>query len=359
MAKKTSTKKKSKPTPKKKAAKKKIVARASLRKTKDQEAKVVEAEIISGNAKTPAVRKPSSSVNYNSSEKESGLVPSDPLAQYLAEIRKYPLLTPEEEKALAVRYYEKKDPIAAEKLVTSNLRFVVKIALEYAKMGAKLMDLVQEGNVGLMHAVKEYNPYKGVKLITYAVWWIRGYMREYLMKQFSMVKIGTTQSQKKLFYNLEKEERELKLLGHEPKDVQLLSSRLGVSEKDVELMQQRMSSKDVSLDAPIDEDGGGANFLDLQTDNTTPEDQLEILELIDLLKEKVESIKPKLNEKELDILENRILADEPKTLQEIGDKYGITRERARQLEERLLKNIKEQFLEIAKDSVETKLKKDL
>lgn len=358
MAKKSATKKKTTPPAKKAAAKKKLAVKKTLKKSKEEEARVVEAEVVTSPAQASVVRKSIPSENYNSSEQESGLVPSDPLAQYLAEIRKYPLLTPEEEKALAIRFYEKKDPIAAEKLVTSNLRFVVKIALEYAKMGAKLMDLVQEGNVGLMHAVKEYNPYKGVKLITYAVWWIRGYMRDYLMKQFSMVKIGTTQNQKKLFYNLEKEERELKLLGHEPKDVQLLSSRLGVTEKDVELMQQRLSSKDVSLDAPVDEEGG-AHFLDLQTDNTTPEDQLEILELIDLLKEKVESIKPKLNEKELDILENRILADEPKTLQEIGDKYGITRERARQLEERLLKNIKEQFLEIAKDNVESKIKKDL
>lgn len=281
---------------------------------------------------------------------ETGLIPSDPFTQYLAEIRKYPLLTPEEEKQLAIRYFEKKDPIAAEKLVTSNLRFVVKIALEYAKMGAKLMDVVQEGNVGLMHAVKEYNPYKGVKLISYAVWWIRGYIREYLMKQFSMVKIGTTQSQKKLFYNLEKEQRELKLLGHQPQDVQLLSSRLGVSEKDVELMQQRLSGKDVSLDAPLDSEGT-SHFLDLQTDGSTPEDQLQVLELVDLLKEKIEEIKPHLNEKELDILENRILADEPQTLQEIGEKYGISRERARQLEERVLKNIKERFLELAKEKI--------
>lgn len=281
------------------------------------------------------------------------IVPSDPLAQYLAEIRKYPLLTPEEEKELAIRYYEKGDPLAAEKLVTSNLRFVVKIALEYAKMGAKLMDIVQEGNVGLMHAVKEYNPYKGVKLITYAVWWIRGYIREFLLKQYSMVKIGTTQNQKKLFYNLEKEKRKLLAEG-EQSTTALLSSRLGIPEKDVELMELRMGGKDISLDAPIDDDGT-THLIDLQKDSSDPEGELEILELIDLLKEKIEEIKPSLNDKEKDILENRILADEPQTLQQIGDKYGITRERARQLEERLLKNLKEKFLAIAHQNIQEKL----
>lgn len=282
-----------------------------------------------------------------------GIVPSDPLQQYLAEIRKYPLLTPEEEKELAIRYYEKGDPLAAEKLVTSNLRFVVKIAMEYAKMGAKLMDVVQEGNVGLMHAVKEYNPYKGVKLITYAVWWIRGYIREFLLKQYSMVKIGTTQNQKKLFYNLEREKR--KLLGEgEELSTALLSSRMGIPEKDVELMEQRMGGKDISLDAPVDEDGN-THLIDLQKDSSNPESELEVLELIDLLKDKIEEIKPSLNDKELDILENRILADEPQTLQEIGDKYGITRERARQLEERLMKNLKEKFLAIAHESIKDRL----
>lgn len=281
------------------------------------------------------------------------VVPLDPLSQYLAEIRKYPLLTPEEEKELAIRYYEKGDPLAAEKLVTGNLRFVVKIALEYAKMGAKLMDIVQEGNVGLMHAVKEYNPYKGVKLITYAVWWIRGYIREFLLKQYSMVKIGTTQNQKKLFYNLEKEKRKLLSEG-EHSTTALLSSRLGIPEKDIELMELRMGGKDISLDAPIDDDGT-THLIDLQKDSSNPESELEVLELIDLLKEKIEEIKPSLNDKEKDILENRILADEPQTLQQIGDKYGITRERARQLEERLLKNLKEKFLAIAHKTIEDKL----
>lgn len=289
-------------------------------------------------------------------DSSSALVPTDALSQYLAEIRKYPLLTPEEEKSLAIRYYEKGDPIAAEKLVTSNLRFVVKIALEYAKMGAKLMDIIQEGNVGLMHAVKEYNPYKGVKLITYAVWWIRGYIREYLLKQFSVVKIATTQNQKKLFYNLEKEKKKLQLEGKDFSPA-LLGTRMGIPEQDIELMNQRLNSKDVSLDTPVDDDGNTL-FIDTQSGKSSnPELELEVLELIDLLKEKIEEIRPKLNPKELDILENRILADEPQTLQEIGERHGITRERARQLEERLFKNLKENFLSIAHSAVTEKLSK--
>ena len=330
---------------KKKSALVKPTKKTSTKKPKDL-IKAVSAEIVDHDV---PVRVPTVEVETQ----ESGIVPSDPLAAYLAEIRKYPLLTPEEENELAIRYYEKGDPLAAEKLVTSNLRFVVKVALEYAKMGAKLMDIFQEGNVGLMHAVKEYNPYKGVKLITYAVWWIRGYIREFLLKQHSIVKIGTTQNQKKLFYNLEKEKRKLLAEG-EPVTTALLSSRMDIPEKDIELMQQRLGGKDVSLDAPIDDDGG-THLIDLQKDSSNPESELEVLELIDLLKEKIEDIKPSLNEKELAILENRVLADEPLTLQEIGDKFGITRERARQLEERLMKNIKEKFLAIAHKNIESKL----
>lgn len=359
MAKKKKTSKIGKVTSSKKTTSKKSGKKPAKKKPKPIKAsppksispkKVYTAEVVESTVPT---RIPTLDIAVPTPD-SGAIVPSDPLAQYLAEIRKYPLLTPEEEKELAIRYFEKGDPLAAEKLVTSNLRFVVKIALEYAKMGAKLMDIVQEGNVGLMHAVKEYNPYKGVKLITYAVWWIRGYIREFLLKQYSMVKIGTTQNQKKLFYNLEKEKRKLLQEG-EQSTTALLSSRLGIPEKDVELMELRMGGKDVSLDAPVDDDGN-THLVDLQKDSSNPENELEVLELIDLLKEKIEEIKPSLNDKEKDILENRILADEPQTLQEIGDKYGITRERARQLEERLLKNLKEKFLAIAHQTIEDKFK---
>jgi RNA polymerase sigma-32 factor len=160
-------------------------------------------------------------------EQSTGLITSDPLTRYLAELRKYPLLTKDEEYALAVKYRETGDREAAQKLVTSNLRFVVKIAAEYSKFGTRLIDLVQEGNVGLMHAVKEFNPYKGVRLITYAVWWIRGQIQDYLLKHYSMVRIGTTAKQRKLFYELQKQKDQLERMGFDAGIAQL-SGRLGI-----------------------------------------------------------------------------------------------------------------------------------
>ncbi len=268
----------------------------------------------------------------------------DPITTYLAEIRKYPLLTKQQEYDLAVRLRETGDPKAAEQLVTANLRFVVKIATEYSKFGAKLIDLIQEGNVGLMHAVREFNPYKGVRLITYAVWWIRGYIQEYLMRQYSMVRIGTTQNQRKLFYRLQKEKVRLDSLGQEP-TIPLLSSRLGVSEDEVLQMSQRLSGRDVSLNQPLDP-GSTASLLDLEaSQDLGVDEQLGNAELLDVLRENIERIRPQLNGKELFILDKRILADEPLTLQEIGEHYGVTREAVRQLEARLINRIRAAFEE--------------
>jgi RNA polymerase sigma-32 factor len=269
---------------------------------------------------------------------------TDPVALYLAEIRRYPLLTREQEEELAKKYYETKDPLIAQALVTANLRFVVKVAADYSRFGARMIDLIQEGNMGLMHAVREFNPYKGVRLITYAVWWIRGYIQEYLMKQYSLVKIGTTQNQKKLFYQLQKEREALDALG-EGQNLQLLSSRLGVPEDEVQMMAQRMSGRDVSLNQPLDESGNSAaSLMDLQKDlHETPDVELAKREEISHLTKAIEDLKPTLSEREKIILEERILADEPLTLQEIGEKHGITREAVRQMEARLLKKIKEQF----------------
>lgn len=267
---------------------------------------------------------------------------TDAVTQYLNEIRKYPLLTKEQEQELAKKYYETKDPAAAQALVTANLRFVVKVAAEYSRFGARMIDLVQEGNMGLMHAVRDFNPYKGVRLITYAVWWIRGYIQEYLMKQYSMVKIGTTHNQKKLFYQLQKQKRELDALGETP-NTKLIAAKMGIPEDEVAEMTQRMSGRDVSLDQPMTEDSG-TSLKDLQKASYGgPDEQLSQLEEIQLLKTKIEKIKPTLNEKEKIILEERLLADEPLTLQEIGEKYKITREAVRQAEARLMKKIKEQY----------------
>ncbi len=271
------------------------------------------------------------------------LTSADPIVTYLADIRRYPLLTKEQEQELAKRYRETGDPKAAEMLVTSNLRFVVKIAAEYSKFGAKLIDLVQEGNVGLMHAVKEFNPYKGVRLITYAVWWIRGYIQEYLMRQYSLVRIGTTQNQRKLFYRLQKEKDLLDSMGHGP-DLKLLSSRLGVSEEEVVTMQKRLSGRDVSLNQPLDPESN-LSLMDFESSGEPGVDeQLGHAEEIAVLRQGIAAVRNDLTEKEKFILDNRVLSDEPMTLQEIGDHYGVTREAVRQIEVRLMKRIKTAFV---------------
>jgi RNA polymerase sigma-32 factor len=283
---------------------------------------------------------PEESAKLPSVDSSKALTSTDPLVMYLNEIRKYKVLTKEEEIALAKKYFETKDPEAAQALVKSNLRFVVKVAAEYSKFGAKMIDLIQEGNVGLMHAVREFNPYKGARLITYAVWWIKGYIQEYLMRQYSMVRIGTTQNQRKLFYQLQKEKNALDAMGVEPTTA-LISSRLGIPEDEVRDMAMRMSGRDVSLDKPVDDDSG-TSLGDLQKGSSDQplDEQLAREEQLDILKRKIEEIRPDLSDREKIILDERILNDEPLTLQEIGEKYGITREAVRQMEARLMKKIK-------------------
>lgn len=266
----------------------------------------------------------------------------DALSSYLANVNKYPLLTREQEQEIAERYFKLRNPKDAEILVTSNLRFVVKVAAEYSKFGNKLIDIIQEGNVGLMHAVKEFNPYKGVRLISYAVWWIRGYIQEYMMRQHSMVRIGTTQNQRKLFYHLKKEKDQLDLLGQEP-TVKLLSTKLGIPEDEIRIMEERMSGRDISLDAPISEEGSNLR-LDMEaSDEESIDDQLARQENIHLLEEKINHLRPQLNEKEIYILEKRLLADTPVTLQDIGTEWGVTREAVRQMEARVMKKIKDEM----------------
>ena len=271
---------------------------------------------------------------------ERGVTSADPVSRYMAELSRYPLLTREQERELAIYYRETGDPKAAERLVTANLRFVVKVAAEYTRFGARLIDLVQEGNVGLMHAVKEFNPYKDVRLITYAVWWIRGYIQEFLMRQYSMVRIGTTSTQRKLFYQLQRQREELERQGLEH-GIKLLSGKLGVSTEEITTMHQRLSGRDVSLDAPVNEEGS-ARLLDLQSevDPHGVEDELGLREELAQLHEKLEELRPSLNERELYLLDQRILAEEPLTLQEIGTKYGTTREAVRQMEARLMNKIR-------------------
>jgi RNA polymerase sigma-32 factor len=268
-----------------------------------------------------------------------GLVRYDPLRAYMAEIQRHRVLSREEEHDLAVRYRETGDVEAAYKLVASNLRLVVKIAHEYRRTAFHLLDLVQEGNMGLMQAVKKYDPWKGVKLSSYAAWWIRAYIIRFIMENWRMVKLGTTQAQRKLFFNLSREREKLLARGVEPTP-RLLARNLQVDEKEVEEMSARMASADVSLDAPLrgDEEGSRQSRLDRVTTSAekAPDDRIADEELRRIFREKLAAFgKTLTDEKERFIFEKRLLprdGEAPLTLQEVGDRFRLTRERARQIE---------------------------
>ncbi|OPY79550.1 MAG: RNA polymerase sigma factor RpoH [Syntrophorhabdus sp. PtaU1.Bin153] len=268
-------------------------------------------------------------------------IPYDPLKQYLSEVSRYPVLTREEETEVATRVFEKKDRVAAQKLVISNLKLVVKIALEYFNTYLNILDLIQEGNVGLLHAVKKYNPYKGTKFSTYASFWIRAYMLKYMMDSWSLVKVGTTQSQRKLFYRLNKEKQKLEALGIYPAP-KVLAASLDVKEEEVEDMQKRLAYTDVSLEAPIHEESDDT-VLDMIKAGEDVEEVVAEREKNAILALKVGEFKKTLNDKELYIFEHRVMADESLTLQDIGEKFGISRERVRQIENRVMKKFKERF----------------
>jgi RNA polymerase sigma-32 factor len=265
-------------------------------------------------------------------------VVADSMNLYLAEIRRFPILSPEEEYNLAVKFYEEKDLNAAHTLITSNLRFVVKIAGEYRSYGMKMLDIIQEGNVGLMMAVRKFNPYKGFRLISYAVWWIRAYIQNYIISAWSLLKIGTTQAQKKLFFKLNQAKNAIKNMFGED-DAKAASESLGVKESEFLEMDQRMRG-DYSLDCDIVE-GEGMTMLDsLADDRKNQEDVLVDLQESRKLEMEVSEALDHLNEREKYIIARRVTADEPATLQEIADHFSISRERVRQIEEGALKKMK-------------------
>lgn len=273
---------------------------------------------------------------------EGGLpMPFDPLKKYLSEVSKYPVLNKDEELDLATAVFNRKDRDAAQKLVISNLRLVVKIALEYYNSYLNILDLIQEGNVGLLHAVKKYNPYKGTRFSTYASFWIRANILKYIMDSWSLVKVGTTQGQRKLFYRLNKEKQKLEALGIYPAP-QLLASTLDVKEEEVVDMQKRLAFTDVSLEAPLHDDSDDT-IMDMMKSDENVEEVVAEKEKSEFLARKVAEFKLDLNEKELFIFETRMMAEEPLTLQEIGEKFDISRERVRQIENRVLKRFKERF----------------
>lgn len=272
----------------------------------------------------------------------SALEQVSPLKRYLAEISKYPLLSSDEEFRLAVANFENQDPIAAQTLITSNLRLVVKIANDFKQTRLNILDLIQEGNVGLMQAVRKFNPYKGAKLSSYAAWWIKAYILKYIMDNKSQIRIGTTAAQRKLFYNLEKETQ--KLLGDSSSlDVKYLAQNLDVKESEVIEMQQRMSSPEISLEtSSTDSDEDSRPIISTLEDKTPPIDELlSQEEIMSIFKDHLQEFEGFLSTREAEIFHDRLLTDNPLTLQQIANKYQITRERVRQIESRIIKNLKE------------------
>jgi RNA polymerase sigma-32 factor len=284
-------------------------------------------------------------------DKRSGghLATRDPLQLYLREVNRFPMLEPDEEFELARRVQEQGDEKAAFRLVSSHLRLVVKIAMEFQRRWMQnVLDLIQEGNVGLMRAVQKFDPDKGIKFSYYAAFWIKAYILKFIMDNWRMVKIGTTQAQRKLFYNLNKERQRLQAQGFDP-NAATLSKNLDVSEDEITEMDQRLSRKDQSLNATLGDEGTATHMDFLPALGPGIEETLAQEEVSGLLREHLESILSDLNEKERDILQQRLLTDTPLTLREIGEKYGITRERVRQIESRLLDKIKKRLSEKIKD----------
>lgn len=269
------------------------------------------------------------------------------LQKYISEISNYPLLSRKEEYDLAMKYKNDGDVEAARKLVVSNLRFVVRIANEYKNYGINIMDLIQEGNIGLMQAVKGFDPTKGYRLISYAVWWIRAYIQNYLIRSWSLVKVGTSQAQRKLFYKLRSTKKKMDIIDSKPtrEEYKEIADELDVPAKDVIEMDQRMSKKDFSLDTELAQDNHHSHLDFLEDNSINQEEALEKSEESEFIREHLEEVMDSLNEREKYIIKHRILAEKTKTLEEIGEKFKISRERVRQIETAALKKIRKNLTE--------------
>ncbi len=265
------------------------------------------------------------------------------LDKYMSEVSRHPLLNRAQELELAKRYYDDGDVVAAHQLVVANLRFVVKVAHEYAGYGLKLLDLVQEGNVGLMIAVKKFDPHKGYRLISYAVWWIRAQIQSFIMRSWSLVRMGASRLHRKLFFKLRSQrslaEREN---GGRAVSTQALAARLDVSEDAAADMESRLAARDFSLDAKLGDETGAASHLDMLADEAYPNQEEDLGDRQEqaLLQDSVQDALETLNEKERYIVEKRLLSDTPATLQQIGDTFSVSRERVRQLETRILSKLR-------------------
>lgn len=278
----------------------------------------------------------------------TAVVPVTALQQYLAEVRLHPYLSKEEELRLFHEYKVQGNREAAVKLIMANLRVSISIAAEYLHTGADHMDLIQEGNVGLMHAIKKYDPAKNVRFYAYAAWWSRAYILRYLLNNYRLVKIGTTQDQRKLFYNLKKEKAKLEREGFAP-DTKLLADRLNVRERDVIEMGQRLGNWELSLDQPIGENQEGSLLDVLPSQQVPADEQLAQTQLKTLFRAKLAEFVKTLDERDEDILRNRILSETPLTLEDLGAKYSITKERTRQLEARIIKRLRDYVKKDIKD----------
>ncbi len=275
----------------------------------------------------------------------------DSLHLYLREINQFSLLKPEEELELARRVKETGDPDAAFRLISSHLRLVVRVAMDFQRRWMQnVLDLIQEGNVGLVRAVSKFDPEKGIKFSYYATFWIKAYILKFIMDNWRLVKIGTTQTQRKLFYNLNKERQHLISQGFDP-DTAMLAERLNVSEEQVAEMEQRLDATDMSLDAPVnEEESGSTSRMDyLPALGPGIEEILGDSEISHIVRARLTTLLPKLSEKEQFILENRLLSDDPVTLREIGDMFQVTRERVRQIEARLLQKVRDHLTSNIKD----------
>lgn len=283
-----------------------------------------------------------SSSRFFTDDRNSGLrdraLVSDPVQRYLAEIRSHSVLTRAEEQEIAREYVEDRSEELERKLVNANLRLVVKLALEYQSGRSALLDLIQEGNVGLIHAVRKFDPDKGIRLASYAQWWIRAYILKYLMDNHKLVKVGTTQAQRKLFYNLKKEKEKLLRQGLVPTP-QLLARALAVRESDVVEMSARLAGRESSIDAPL-QDGEQGTLADLMpADDPAVDDLLAEKQERASLDRELEAFSSTLEGRDVTIWERRIVAENPKTLQELGEHFGVSRERARQLEARIKRRL--------------------
>lgn len=270
----------------------------------------------------------------------------DPVYRYMSEVRRYKLLTREKERELALAVFEEDSRDAAYILVTSNLRLVIKIALTYQRAWSQqnLLDLIQEGNMGLIHAVYKFDPHKQVRLSYYASFWIKAYILKFVMDNWSLVKIGTTSAQRKLFFSLKKEKEILRSQGFTPK-VQFISERMGISEEEIISMSQRLDARDLSLNAPINDESDNERLDFITHYDDGLQEAVENKERIFLLHQKVAKFKKQLTERERGILEMRIFTDNPMTLKELGKRYGISRERVRQVENYIIKNLKTFFVQ--------------